>query len=131
MEEAAFFFVAAAFLAVGLADDLVTLPDLVLPSTLGTSTTAGAYHMLVTLTRKKKEDKRETHGRSGLALLGGVGLGLGDLGGGSLLCGRGGGLLRLLLLLVGLVGLCSGLFGGGGLLGRWLSSWLSGLLQRS
>lgn len=54
VEEAAFFFEAAAFLAVGLADDLVTLPDLVWPSTLGTSTTAGAYHMLVDIKERKQ-----------------------------------------------------------------------------
>lgn len=84
VEEAAFFFVPAAFLApAGLADDLVTLPDLVLPSTLGTSTTAGAYyHMLVDINEKDRESKEIERRTEEVALrcLVVLALGLGVLG---------------------------------------------------
>lgn len=85
------FFFGAAFLAAGFAVVLVTRPDLVLPITLGWSTTAGAcVHSQHTGSRQRGRTEG-TYSSGGLARLRRVGLGL-----------RG----RLL--------------GGGGLLGRWL-----------
>ena len=98
----------------GGAVDLVMRPDLVLPRTVGRSTTAGACNRV---SYRRNERKGESYRRS-LALLGDVGLGLsscGLLGGSGLLCGR---------------GLCGRLLGGG-LLGHGLGSGLGSGLRGS